>query len=74
MATKYPIKRVLFQEPILESSFGGENTTNSTLFLANKWYNVEYENSCGLIYLLSEKGEKIAIALEDMKGKMLIQR
>lgn len=74
MATKYPIKRVLFQESILESSFGGENTTNSTLFLANKWYNVEYENGFGLIYLLSEKGEKIAIALEDMKGKMLIQR
>lgn len=74
MAAKYPIKRVLFQEPILESSFGGENPTDATLFLPKKWYKVERESPYGLIYLYTEKGEKIAICIDEMKGKMLIQR
>ena len=69
-----PIKRVYFEEPIRESFFGGENTTDKILFLAHKWYKVEYETYEGLIYLYNENNEKIAIDIAEMKGVMLIQR
>lgn len=74
MKNKYPIKRVLFQKAIKESFFGGEVETDKVLFDTNKWYNVEFETPNGLIYLITDANEKIAIDVNDLKGIILIQR
>ena len=73
MKADLPIKMIKFSEDIYESSFEASKDKKGLMFQRGKWYKVLYQNSFNIIFLHTEKGEKVGLAYDDFRKKSLVQ-